>query len=151
MDNKDINEKDFNSSDYLINKKYIYSDSSEINFGDNEFYWYRKAGAYDDNYYYGSYTCFRGEEACKYAIASEIISEENLEQYFNRTSGNDFYCRENTFILILHNEYVCVEGNKKDFEEGKSETKYYGFFNGEMGDTVNLITGAFQKFVLKES
>ncbi len=143
----------YSKSDYLKNKQCIYSDGSEIKFAkDDSFCWYRTAGKYDNYYYYGTYLCYRGEDACNYAVAMGIIEEKNLNEYFESTKGDEFYRRENTFVLVVENEYIFIDGQKQKAKDEKRKpiSVYYGFFDGQAGDTVNVNTGNSQRFIIEK-
>ena len=85
-------------------------DSSAIYFYDDGSYlWYQDDSDHNDNYYSGTYDVYMGSAAQKYItedLADLGVTEQELEDYYERNSDSDFYTKENLCCLILHNEYL---------------------------------------------
>lgn len=148
-------EYSYTTSDEMKGLTCVYSDGSEIKYNkdDNTFYWYKTSGEHDDNYYYGEYECYRGQNAADYTIDKGIMSEGASKSYYRRNRGRRFNCMDNTLVLVLHNEYQYIDGEKKlqksDMSDGIST--FYGFFDGARAEMVNVNTGNTQMFAVSSS
>lgn len=139
----------YNHYDYENVKGYSFtaSDGSYIVFNDDfTFYWYEDKDNLEDNYYYGTYTIKRGENAIKYIndeLAIYSVTEEeqrNLLDRKNEDNAIDLYYNWN-----LHNEKLVTNGEKQSMDR---DTHYYGFasINYEIFDLVNMTSSNYATF-----
>lgn len=138
--------KDYNY-EVLIGNSYIADDNSYLVLNnDKTFYWYKDINNKDE-YYYGIYTIFRGENAVKY-ISSELaiysISEEKQRNKIKESSIENAI--DHYFNLNLNNEKYVVNGKE---ERMYKETRYYGFASSNYEELIffNMNTG--QKAIFK--
>lgn len=143
-------EYSYTTSDEMQGLTCVYSDGSEIMYDvkNNTFIWYKTAGNREDNYHYGTYECYRGQNAADYTVDNGIMSESASKAYYRRNRGRRFNCMDNTIVLVIHNEYFYKEGEK----EPQSDTAvYYGFFDGARAEMVNVKSGNTQMFAVSAS
>lgn len=118
---------------------------------DGSFIWYQSDEDHDDNYYTGTYDVYMGEDAYDYIIydLSEYgITEEELDDYFDRNEDSDFYQKENMCCLVLHNEELFMDGKLQDY--AANERHYMGFFEDGYFDAANMESGEYASFTLTE-
>ena len=116
-----------NSYDYekIIGKSFIMADDSYIVFKENKrFIWYKTKNDLNSNYYEGTYTIYRGENAIKY-IANELtvyaLTEQEQRELIER---NQEWTLDNYFNINIHNERAYVDNVETKME---SDTNYFGF------------------------
>ncbi len=144
-------DKKYDNYDYekIIGNSFIVSDDSYIVFNkDKTFYWYKDKNNLNDNYYYGTYTVYRGENAVQYIsknLAIYGLSEE--DQYkmiddINMDNGISYY-----FNLNLYNEKSVINGISKKMENA---SYYYGIAseNFENFKMINLMSSNSAYFLL---
>ena len=123
-------------------------DSSAIYFYDDGSYlWYQDDSDHNDNYYSGTYDVYMGSAAQKYItedLADLGVTEQELEDYYERNSDSDFYTKENLCCLILHNEYFVGE-DSSEFEP--HDTYYMGYMDDGYYDAANMQSGNYAAFV----
>ncbi len=146
---KDDDNSDFSfSSEGMEGNIYTCSDGSEILFDDNgEFVWYKEEGIYDDNYRYGEYVLYYGEEAEEYLIddlSDYGVTSTELEEYFDRNEGDELYNRENFCVLVLNNTGAYIDGEETD--EEAYITPYMGFFYEGYYEAANMNSGNYAYF-----
>lgn len=149
-------EYSYTTSDEMKGLTCVYSDGSEIKYNDtdNTFYWYKTSGEHEDNYHYGTYECYRGQNAADYTVDKGIMSEGASNAYYRRNRGRRFNCMDNTIVLVFKNEYYLSNGEKKmqSTENALSGVSvYYGFFDGARAEMVNVNTGNTQMFAVSAS
>ena len=123
-------------------------DSSAVYFYDDGSYlWYQDDSDHNDNYYSGTYDVYMGSAAQKYItedLADLGVTEQELEDYYERNSDSDFYTKENLCCLILHNEYFVGE-DSSEFEP--HDTYYMGYMDDGYYDAANMQSGNYAAFV----
>lgn len=134
--------------DSFAGKEYVVEDDSVIYFGEDQtFVWYLDDEEHEDNYYQGSYLTYRGVHA-RDVLVSEMteygVTDEELEEYFERNTGDDFYSEENFTLLILQREYAIVDGSV--VEEDLYDRHYMGFLNDGYYDAVNMDSAEYVLF-----
>ena len=72
------------------------------------------------------------------------VTEQELEDYYERNSDSDFYTKENLCCLILHNEYFVGE-DSSEFEP--HDTYYMGYMDDGYYDAANMQSGNYAAFV----
>ena len=91
---------------------------------DKTFYWYMDKDD-KDNYYFGTYTVFRGEKAVDY-LTTELsiygISEEEQRQTIDNIDIKNAI--DHYYLINLMNDKVVVDGKENKIFK---ETRYYGF------------------------
>ena len=120
-----LNESDKYNYENIKGNSYIANDNSYLVLNnDNTCYWYKDKDNKDE-YYYGTYTLFRGENAIKY-ISSNLsiydISEKEQREAIDNSSIKDAI--DHYYNLNLNNEKLIT--NEKE-EKLYKETRYYGF------------------------
>lgn len=154
-------EYSYTTSDEMQGLTCVFSDGSEITYdvNNNTFLWYKTAGKREDNYYNGTYECYRGQNAADYTVDKGIMSENASKSYYRRNRGRRFNCMDNTMVLVFKNEYFYSEGEKKpmviepgpDTPGSDGISIYYGFFDGARAEIVNVKTGNTQMFAVSGS
>ena len=144
--------KDNNKYDYenIIGHSFVVSDDSYIVFNkDNSFYWYQSKDNLNDNYYYGSYTVYRGDNAVN-NIAQNLslynLTKEDQYLFINSFDGEndnlDLY-----YNLNLYNEKIVVDGVSNKMSK---DTNYYGIAYNDFKEfkMVNMTSSNYAVFLL---
>lgn len=133
----------------IENTSWIASDGSEAVFGEDTFYWYQKEGEHDDNYYYGSYEFYIGEDAVSF-ITTDLkefgVTKEELEDLFER---NEEYNVENFVVFDLLYDGIIID---EEFTvPNQPRVPWYGFIldDNTYLDVANIKTGTYYKFTKK--
>lgn len=127
------------------------SDGSEIVFDDDEFTWYKAAGEYDDNYRYGTYRVYYGSEAedvLHDELSNYSVTEDEMDDYFDRNKDSDFYSQDNFCVLILNNTGSFIDG--QEGEQEAYETPYMGFIEDGYYEAANMNSGNYAYFTVVE-
>ena len=117
--------------EHFIGNNFIAQDNSYLVLNkDKTFYWYKDINNKDE-YYYGVYTIYRGENAINYITNTLSIYgiDENYQRTYLLDKNIDDY-----YNLNLNNEKLVVNGKE---EKLFKETRYYG-----------LATDNYKKFEL---
>lgn len=114
------NEKEDYNYEYLIGNSFVANDNSYLVLNkDKTFYWYKDIDNKDE-YYYGTFTIYRGENAIKY-ISSDLaiydISEEYQKSFLKDKDIDNYY------NVNLTNEKLITNGKE---EKLNKVTRYYG-------------------------
>ena len=135
--------------EYIKGHSFSCSDGSYIVFKDDyTFYWYKDKDDLNDNYYYGTYTVKRGENAVSF-INSELaiysINEEDQYKMINRKNEDnaiDLY-----FNWNLHNDKLVYDGKVEKLDR---DTHFYGFSSSNYlsFDLVNMMSSNYATFLL---
>ena len=145
----DIESKQEIEGDPFAGKEYVAGDDSVIYFAqDGSFLWYQDDENHEDNYYQGTYIAYRGQQAndvLLYELTEYGVTEEELDAYFARNEGDDFYAKENFTVLILRTEHAIIGGS--DAVEEPYERHYMGFFYEGDFDAANMDSGEYALFV----
>ena len=134
----------------LMGNKYLLSDESYLVLNeDKTFKWYKTKEDLKDNYYYGHYTVYRGENAIKYIsedLAIYDLTEKKQREYI---SGDTNISIDMYFSLNLYNEYAIVNGLKKELS---SYTHFYGTTDGNYQEykMINMLNSNYGFFTLEE-
>ena len=128
---------------------WIASDGSEVKFGEDSIYWYQKEGVYDDNYYYGEYEFYIGEEAVSFIttdLASYGVTKAELEDLFDR---NEEYSVENFVVFDIVYDGLVIDGELT--VPSRPQIPLYGFIleDDTYLDVANMNTGTYYKFTKK--
>ena len=120
-----LNEGDNYNYENIKGNSYIANDNSYLVLKNNgTFYWY-KDKENKEEYYYGTYTVYRGENAIKY-ISSNLsiydISEKEQREAIDKSSIKDAI--DHYYNLNLNNEKLITKDKE---EQLLKETRYYGF------------------------
>ena len=144
---KEPNE-DYNNEN-IIGNSYLANDNSYLVLNkDKTFYWYKDKDNKEE-YYYGVYTVYRGENAIKF-ITSDLsiydISEKEQRDAINNSSipnAIDHY-----YLINLNNEKSFINGKE---EKMFKETRYYGFATEDYKelDFVNIDANNYAIFILE--
>lgn len=133
---------------FFAEKEFVAGDDSVIYFSnDGTFVWYRDDANHLDNYYTGTYEAHRGEKAVNYVteeLSDYAVTEEELEDYFVRNEGDDFYTRENYTVLTLCTEEAIIDGSNQVTEP--YEKHYMGFMEDGYYDAANMDSGEYASF-----
>ena len=153
IDDEYVDEESYESSwttAEFAGYSYEASDGSVIYFEeDGTFIWYESDDIDEDNYYYGTYDVSFSEDALDYVIngLSELgVTEDEMNDYFERNIDDSFYQKSNFCCLVLHNEGLTMGGVT---EETSKDTYYMGFYADGYYDAANMETGNSASFVLK--
>lgn len=154
-DTYDDDDDDYDDTDVTVNTfagySYVCGDGSVCYFEeDGTFIWYQSDDNHDDNYYEGTYDVYYGEDAIEFVtedLAEYSVTEDELDDYFDRNSDSEFYQESNFCSLVLHNDILFTGGEEQDL--GK-DTYYMGFFADGYYDAVNMITTNYASFTLVE-
>ena len=108
-----------------ISGSYFAQDNSYLVLNsDHTFYWYIDKNDKDD-YYYGKYSAYRGENAIEHIVKElsifEISEEEQRQTIENIDIKNAI---DHYYLLVLSNELFVNEGKENKIFK---ETRYYGF------------------------
>ena len=137
--------------EHLIGKSFIANDNSYLVLNkDKTFYWYKDIDNRDE-YYYGTYSIYRGENAIKYistTLSIYGISEQYQRDYLENKDNNnkiDYY-----YNLNLNNEKL-VTGETE--EKLYKETRYYGLASDDYKrfDLINMDANNYAIFTLDEN
>ncbi|MBE5820469.1 MAG: hypothetical protein E7310_06645 [Clostridiales bacterium] len=131
------------------NTKWIASDGSEMIFGKKELRWYQKEGYYDDNYYFGKYEFYIGDDAVQFIttdLRSYGVTETELEELFERS---DEYNRDN--FVVFNIEYDGLKLNGETTKPTVSLVPWFGFIleDNKYLDVANMNTGTYYDFTKK--
>lgn len=143
-DNEYENNKDKETIEFDEDGTATYNcyDGSMIIFDENgEFIWYKSPDDLEDNYYIGKYEIYMSEEALDYIVndLEELgVTEDEMDDYFERNKGNDFYNLDNYCCLVLNNEMALMDGEEKPMDTSKY---YMGFGADGTYDLANMQTG----------
>lgn len=134
----------------IAGHSFVVSDDSYIVFNkDNSFYWYQSKDNLNDNYYYGSYTIYRGDNAVNNIsqnLALYNLTKEDQYSFINsfESEGNniDLY-----YNLNLHNEKIVVDGVSNEMSR---DTNYYGMAYNDFKEfkMVNMTSSNYAVFLL---
>ena len=117
--------------EHFIGNNFIAQDNSYLVLNkDKTFYWYKDINNKDE-YYYGVYTIYRGENAINYI--TNTLSIYGIDEKYQRTYLLDKNI-DDYYNLNLNNEKLVVNGKE---EKLFKETRYYG-----------LATDNYKKFEL---
>lgn len=143
--NNSINNYDYEE---IIGKSFIMADNSYIVFKDNKrFIWYKTKEDKDNNYYEGTYTVYRGENAIRY-ISNELtiyaVTEQEQRDLIDRNSK---WQLDNYFNINLHNERAFINNEETKMN---SDTNYFGFANNDYTyfDIANMKTSNYTSMTL---
>lgn len=138
-------------SDYnyenVLGHSFIASDNSYIIFNkDKTFYWYEDKENLSDNYYYGTYTIYRGENAVEY-IAKDLAVYSVTEKEQRRLLENksiDLYYNWN-----LKNTKLVINGEEQIIDK---DTHFYGILseNYDVFNLVNMDAANYATFTLEK-
>lgn len=136
------------TGDCFAGKSFAAGDGSVIYFyEDGTFYWYQNDSNHEDNYYAGTYEGYQGDAAVEY-ITEELseysVTEQELEDYFDRNRDSDFYTRENCTALKLRTEQAIVGG--VNVAKEPYERHYMGFMADGYYDAANMDSGEYASF-----
>ena len=125
------------------------SDDSCILFSEEgNFAWFLDIQDVTDNYKYGTYEVYFGQEAydilCNGKLADYDVTAEEIDEFLSRNEGDEFYCLDNLTVLILTTDEKCQDGT---VSEDPYTTPYYGFFDGEYYDAANMNSANYVSFV----
>ena len=120
-----LNESNNYNYENIKGNSYIANDNSYLVLkNDGTFYWYKDKDNKEE-YYYGTYTIYRGENAIKY-ISSKLsiydISEKEQREAIDNSSIKDAI--DHYYNLNLNNEKLITKDKE---EQLLKETRYYGF------------------------
>ena len=137
--------------EHVISHSFVAEDGSYIVFNDDmTFYWYRDKDNLEDNYYYGVYEIYRGENAINH-ISSDLslysVTEEeqrNLLKKQNIENVNDYYYNWN-----LYNKKLVT--NHKE-ETINRDSHYYGLASNDYKsfELVNMNSSTYATFTLEK-
>ena len=116
---------------------------------DKTFYWYIDKNKEDD-YYFGKYSVYRGENAVEYItkdLALFGISEEQQRQTIENIDIKNAI--DHYYLIILSNEKVVADGKENRIFK---DTRYYGFATEDYNefDLLNIDADNFAVFVREE-
>ncbi len=131
-------------------KSFQLEDGSVIYFEENgTFHWYQSDDNHNDNYYSGTYSQYNASDAVDY-IVNDLpeygVTQEELDDYFERNMDDSFYSTENFCCLVLHNDELVIEG--EGTLEEPYDTHYMGFYADGYYDAANMSTGEYAAFTL---
>lgn len=109
----------------IINYKWQKEDNSVMYLYRNKtFKLYNDDSMHEDNYYFGKYEIYNGDDAVEY-IANSLSSYEvtKVKQEELIMSG---YKKENYYAIVVKNEYYMENGTKTSLN---TRVPYYGFYN----------------------
>lgn len=134
---------------YIKNNSWIATDGSEMKFGDGTMYWYQTEGAYNDNYYYGKYEFYIGEEAINYItteLSSYGVTREEIEELFER---NEEYNVENFVVFDMIYDGIVLNGVTT--VPNRPQVPWYGFILNDYTylNVANMNTGSYYNFTRK--
>lgn len=141
---------DFDNYNYkhISGNSYVANDNSYLVLNsDKTFYWYLDKENKND-YYYGTYSVKRGENAIKY-ISSELtifdITEEEQRQTIENIDIKN--AKDHYYSLNLHNERLVKDGKE---EKMFKDTRYYGFAtdNYDEFDFLNVDANNYAIFIV---
>lgn len=137
---------DSTTSEHFWGSRYKCSDDSVIEFTkSHEFVW-KLSEEDSNNVKSGTYKIYFGDDAIDFLVDEHPeygITEDELNDFFERNSDSDFYTKENLTILQLDNTYVKIDGEVQDVEY---TTVYYGYSNEEGFDAANAQTYNYVTF-----
>lgn len=131
----------------LADKSFNGSDGSELVFNGLSFTWYKDEGVHDDNYRYGFSSVYYGEDAreiLKTDLSDYGVTEEELDDYFERNEDDSFYNPDCFCVMILHNVGAVLD--KEESKEDSYDTPYMGFYSSGYYDAVNMNSGNYAYF-----
>lgn len=131
------------------NTSWVASDNSEMVFEEKDFKWYKSQDDHSDNYYYGTYEFYIGEEAVEFIttdLSSYNVTEEELEGIFARNAN---YSRENFVVFNLNYDGITIDGETT--KPSNSLVPWYGFIldDNTVLDVANMNTGTYYSFTKK--
>lgn len=137
------------TEDCFAGKSFVAGDGSVIYFyEDGSFYWYQDDAVHEDNYYAGTYGAYQGDDAVSYIteeLSEYAVTEDELEDYFDRNSDSDLYTRENCTALTLRTEEAIIDGSNQVDEP--YEGHYMGFMADGYYDAANMDSGEYASFI----
>ena len=113
----------------IMGKSFVMKDESYIVFNkDKTFIWYKTKDDLEDNYYEGTYTVYRGENAIKYIsndLSKYAVTEKEQRDLLKRNEDIkiDMY-----YNLNLVNKKLVMNKEEKKLDY---ERHYYGYSNEE--------------------
>jgi hypothetical protein len=133
--------------EHVISHSFIAEDGSFIVFNDDmTFYWYRDKDNLEDNYYYGVYEIYRGENAIGH-ISSDLslynVTEEEQRNLLKNKSINNYY------NWNLYNKKLV--SNHKE-ETINRDSHYYGLASNDYKsfELVNMNSSTYATFTLEK-
>lgn len=114
---------------------------------DGTFAWYQDDTDHEDYYRIGTYDCYRAEFAESYImtyLGEYGVTEDELEEYYERNDDSEFYTEENFTCLVLHNESLITDGEEQITEP--YDTNYMGFYMDGYYDAANMASGSYAAF-----
>lgn len=134
----------------IVNTTWInVSDGSELVFGEDEFFWYQHEGTHDDNYYYGQFEFYRGEEALTFITNDLKQYGVTREEVLNIIDVSDEYLLEDFVVFNLNYSKIVIDGETTIPEN--SLMPWYGFIlkNDSYLDVANMNNGSYYGFEKK--
>lgn len=127
-------------------------DGSVIYFNENGTYiWYQSDDNHDDNYYSGTYSEYYESDAQDYIVYDlweYAVTQEELDDYFERNEGNSFYNKENFCCLVLHTDILIMDGESR--LDNSYDSNYMGFCSNGIFDATNMASGEYALFTMRE-
>lgn len=137
----------------FLGKQYNGKDGSLICFEeDGSFVWYQSEQVKDDYYYSGTYEVLFREEALDYIVEQLpqfALNKSEMQMFFERNKGDDFFNINNYCLLMLKNEKMIVDGENRLKDTGSQNTYYMGFHAEGYMDVANMTTGNYSQFFMK--
>jgi hypothetical protein len=134
-----------------MSHSFVAKDGSYIVFNkDKTFYWYESKDNLDDNYYYGTYEVYRGENAIDY-ISSKLTLygvTESEQRNVIKNQGNkdpiDHYYNWN-----LYNKKLVTNKNEQEIDR---DTHFYGMVSDDYDVfyLVNMNASTYATFTLEK-
>ena len=130
-----------------VNQKWQGRDGSLMTLSnDGTYYWYQSPDVLDDNYYYGDYRFYKGNEGIK--VVSEefpdlgITESEQMQIIQNRNEKVDHY-----YVLVQHRTLRMISGEKIDDD---TNIVYIGMYDPDtkMWDAMNCMSANYALFTL---
>ncbi len=124
----------------------LQGDGSEMVFEGDEFKWYQNEDEHADNYYFGEYKFYSGDDAINYIttnLSSYGVTGSEIEGLIDRNSN---YNRENFVVLYLKYDGLIVGG--VDNGVNRETEPFYGFMlnNNTAINLVNMETASYFYF-----
>lgn len=143
--------EDMSEEDPFAGKSFVMGDESVIYFEtDGTFIWYQNDEYHDDNYFVGTYDCYRAELAESYIVTylgEYGVTEDELADLYKRNENSDLYADKNFTCLVLHNESAICDGEEQLKEP--YDSNYMGFYMDGYYDAVNMASGQYAAFTAR--
>lgn len=142
---------DVSEEDPFAGKSFVMGDESVIYFeADGTFVWYQDDEDHEDDYFVGTYDCYRAEFAQSYIVTylgEYGVTEEELADLYERNEDSDLYTDDNFTCLVLHNESAISDGEEQITEP--YDTNYMGFYMDGYYDAANMASGQYATFTAR--